>query len=67
MQRLLMGKGARRKISGVERADGGKDEDDFNEDELDDPKARAGLKKARIADEKTYKPKVYKWRAERKR
>ena len=55
MQRLLMGKGASRKISGVERVDG---EDDEDEEEFTQPTK---------VDEKTWKPRVYKWRVERKR
>ena len=55
MQRLLMGKGASRKISGVERIDGEDDEDD---EEFTRPTK---------VDEKTWKPRVYKWRVERKR
>ncbi|KAJ7193388.1 u3 small nucleolar RNA-associated protein 11 [Mycena pura] len=64
MQKQLMGKGARRKIAGVEAVEGVDDEED--EDELD---ARRGKRRApprRAADEKTYKPRVYKWRLERK-
>ena len=56
MQRLLMGKGASRKISGVERVDEDEDED---EDE--------GMSRSKKVDEKTWKPRVYKWRIERKR
>ena len=57
MQKALMGKGAARKMSGVERVD-----DDGNDDS-DDEDARRPKK----ADEKTWKPRVYKWRVERKR
>ena len=56
MQRLLMGKGASRKISGVERVDG----DDEDEEDEDTPRSKK-------VDEKTWKPRVYKWRVERKR
>ncbi|KAJ6621096.1 small-subunit processome [Mycena sp. CBHHK59/15] len=67
MQRQLMGKGARRKIAGVEAVEGGDDDDDMeDEDEVD---ARRGKRKetVRKVDPKTYKPRVYKWRLERKR
>ena len=56
MQRLLMGKGASRKISGVERVD--EDEDEGDDDD--------GMPRSKV-DEKTWKPRVYKWRIERKR
>ena len=56
MQRLLMGKGASRKLSGVEKVD---DEDDGDDDE-DAPRPKK-------VDEKTWRPRVYKWRVERKR
>ncbi|KAI0347675.1 u3 small nucleolar RNA-associated protein 11 [Trametopsis cervina] len=59
MQKLLMGKGASRKLSGLEKVQGGKDED--NADDSDQER------RPRNADEKTWKPKVYKWRLERKR
>ncbi|KAH7930498.1 u3 small nucleolar RNA-associated protein 11 [Leucogyrophana mollusca] len=58
MQRLLMGKGGRRKLRGVEEV--GADRDNEDEDE-DIPPRRVK------ADEKAYKPRVYKWRIERKR
>ncbi|KAF9015591.1 small-subunit processome [Cyathus striatus] len=63
MQRLMMGKGARKKISGVEKVEGEESEED--EDEID---ARKGKRRelVRKVDEKTYKPRVYKWRLERK-
>ncbi|KAK7064035.1 small-subunit processome [Favolaschia claudopus] len=66
MQRQMMGKGARRKISGVEAVEG-PDSDEEDEDEVD---ARRGKRKAPAAkyiDPKTFKPRVYKWRLERKR
>ncbi|KAF9643454.1 u3 small nucleolar RNA-associated protein 11 [Thelephora ganbajun] len=60
MQRLLMGKGRTKKLKGVEvvkgRDDG--DEDEDGGDHGDRP-ARTG--------EKIYKPRMYKWKAERKR
>jgi len=61
MQRLLAGKGGRRKLRGVEEV--GAENKDEDEDEMDDTAAS----KASKADEKTYKPRVYKWRIERKR
>jgi U3 small nucleolar RNA-associated protein 11 len=64
MQRQMMGKGARKKIAGVEAIEGARDEE-VDEDEVD---ARRGKHRApvRKVDEKTYKPRVYKWRLERK-
>ncbi|KAG1889515.1 u3 small nucleolar RNA-associated protein 11 [Suillus subluteus] len=61
MQRLLAGKGGRRKLRGVEEV--GAENNDEDEDEMDDTAAS----KASKTDEKTYKPRVYKWRIERKR
>jgi U3 small nucleolar RNA-associated protein 11 len=65
MQRLMMGKGARKKISGVEKLEGDEEEEDEDEDEID---ARRGKqrKSVRKVDETTYKPRVYKWKLERK-
>ncbi|KAI0801134.1 small-subunit processome [Fomes fomentarius] len=54
MQRLLMGKGASRKLSGVEKVE----DDDGDKEDEDTPRHK---------DEKTWKPRVYKWRVERKR
>ncbi|KAJ7040385.1 u3 small nucleolar RNA-associated protein 11 [Mycena alexandri] len=65
LQRQMMGKGARKKISGVEAVEGA-DDDEENEDEVD---ARRGKRRApvrKVVDTKTYKPRVYKWRLERK-
>ncbi|KAG2159626.1 u3 small nucleolar RNA-associated protein 11 [Suillus bovinus] len=61
MQRLLAGKGGRRKLRGVEEV--GAENDDEDEDRMDDLAAS----KASKVNEKTYKPRVYKWRIERKR
>ena len=58
MQKLLMGKGASRKLKGVERVD-----DEGGNDEEDDDDRRPAKK----VDEKTWKPRVYKWKLERKR
>ncbi|KAJ7675388.1 u3 small nucleolar RNA-associated protein 11 [Mycena rosella] len=64
LQRQMMGKGARKKIAGVEAVEGA-DDDEEDEDEVD---ARRGKRRApvRKVDEKTYKPRIYKWRLERK-
>ncbi|CDO75489.1 hypothetical protein BN946_scf184935.g25 [Trametes cinnabarina] len=56
MQKALMGKGASRKLRGVERVDAEEDADDEDED-----------RPPKKVDEKTWKPRVYKWRLERKR
>jgi len=66
MQRKLMGKGARKKIKSIEKVGAQADEDAIDEDELD---ARKGKHRhlTRRVDEATYKPRVYKWRLERKR
>ncbi|EPQ60368.1 small-subunit processome [Gloeophyllum trabeum ATCC 11539] len=58
MQRLLMAKGGARKIRGLEKVEG----DDRDESEDDEPK-----RGRKPVDEKAYKPRVYKWRLERKR
>jgi U3 small nucleolar RNA-associated protein 11 len=59
MQRLLMGRGARRKLRGVEKVESGEDDEDPEDDD--------SRKKKPAANEKLYKPRVYKWRQERKR
>ena len=64
MQRLLMGRGARRKLKGMEKVENDKSEDREDDDEAD---ARKGKRKITPIDEKLYKPRVYKWRQERKR
>ena len=66
MQRLMMGKGAAQKISAVEKVGNEDDEDSDDEDALD---ARGGrrTKKTKTVDEATYKPRVYKWKLERKK
>lgn len=65
MQRLMMGKGARRKIKGIEKVEGD-DEEEEDEDEID---ARRGKRRSlpRRIDEEAYRPRVYKWRQERKK
>jgi len=65
MQRLLMGKGARTKIVGVEKANGGFESEE-DEDEIDARKGRRS-KLVKKIDEELYKPRVYKWKMERKR
>jgi len=63
MQRLLMGKGGRKKVRGVERLDG------EEEDDSDDAGDRRGssFRPKEAVDEKAYRPREYKWRLERKR
>ncbi|KAG6866054.1 hypothetical protein C0991_009151 [Blastosporella zonata] len=64
MQRLMMGKGGRKKIAAAEKVE---DDSDSEEDE-DEVDARKGKqKKAPKTNDETYKPRVYKWRLERKR
>ena len=61
MQKLLMGKGSSKRIRGLEKVEGEKsDEDDEDEDV-------SKSRKLDKADEKAYKPRVYKWKVERKR
>jgi len=66
MQRLMMGKGARRKIQAVEKVDDVKDDDEEDEDEID---AQRGKRRNRVRsmNEEIYRPRVYKWRLERKK
>lgn len=65
MQRLLMGKGARTKIAAVEKVNGDSESEE-DEDEID---ARKGRRRNSVkkVDEEMYKPRVYKWKMERKR
>lgn len=65
MQRLMMGKGARKKISAVEKVEGDED-DEEDEDEVDARKGKR-RKSTRKVDEAAYKPRVYRWKLERKR
>lgn len=58
MQKALMGKGGSRKIRGVEKV---ADDGDDDERDSDDDRPR------RKVDDKVWKPRVYKWRLERKR
>jgi U3 small nucleolar RNA-associated protein 11 len=66
MQRLMMGKGGRRKLRGAEKVEGGSEDEDDDEDEIDARKGKVPARKNRVDDD-TYKPRVYKWRLERKR
>ncbi|VDB86620.1 unnamed protein product [Peniophora sp. CBMAI 1063] len=61
MQRLLMNKGGSKKLEGVQKV-GDVDGGDESDDSLDDRP-----RPAKRVDEKVYKPRVYKWRAERKK
>lgn len=65
MQRQMMGKGGRKKIQGVEKVEGDDGDEDEDQDEID---ARHGKRRpsSRQVDEATYRPRVYKWRLERK-
>ncbi|GLB35943.1 putative U3 small nucleolar RNA-associated protein 11 [Lyophyllum shimeji] len=65
MQRLMMGKGGRKKISGAEKVEGDSESEE-DEDEIDARKGKP-RKSSRTVNEETYKPRVYKWRLERKR
>jgi U3 small nucleolar RNA-associated protein 11 len=69
MQRLLMAKGGRRKLSGVQLVEGETRADEEDEDEIDSRKGRQQAKPStpNSIEEKAYKPRVYKWRLERKR
>ncbi|KAI0039097.1 u3 small nucleolar RNA-associated protein 11 [Auriscalpium vulgare] len=62
MQKLLMGKGGSMKLKGVEKV--GENEGDSEDEEMGDSRRKSGP--GPVA-EKAYKPRVYKWRAERKR
>jgi U3 small nucleolar RNA-associated protein 11 len=53
MQRMLMGKGRSKKVKGVERVE--------ESDEEGEDSGRRGV------EEKEYRPRVFRWRAERKR
>ncbi|TDL28256.1 u3 small nucleolar RNA-associated protein 11 [Rickenella mellea] len=66
MQRLMMGKGARRKVRGAERVDSGAEDGESDDGEDDDGRRKGGSSGKGIND-KAYKPRVYKWKVERKR
>lgn len=67
MQRQLMGKGGRKKIAGVEKVEGDDDDEEEDEDEIDARRGKRRPSSTRQVDETTYRPRVYKWRLERKR
>lgn len=68
MQRLLMGKGGKKKIQGVEKVEGdGDDDEEETQDEIDARRGRKQKSSRKVVDEATYRPRVYKWRLERKR
>ena len=58
MQRMLMGKGRSKKVKGVERVEAS-DEEGEGED--------TGRRGGEAVEERLYRPRVYRWRAERKR
>lgn len=60
MQRLLVGKGGRKKVRGAELVE--EEDRDSAEDEAEDDSPRN-----KKSDPSVYKPRVYKWRIERKR
>lgn len=66
MQRRLMGKGGSLKLRGVEKVEGGGDKEELNEDELDSMKIKKSVQ-AQMKKDRVYKPRVYKWRSERKK
>jgi len=67
MQKALMGKGGRRKLRGVEEVEGGNEDGGEDEDARDDRRSGKGKGGGKVVDEKTWKPRVYKWRLERQR
>jgi len=62
-----MGKGGRRKLRGVEKVEDDNGDGSEDDDEKDDRRAAKGRRNGKKVDEKTWKPRVYKWRLERKR
>ncbi|KAF8579216.1 hypothetical protein K439DRAFT_1620706 [Ramaria rubella] len=66
IQKLMMGKCATWKIHGVDKADGEDMKDEEEEDALDARKGKWWKVDVGM-EEKPYKPRVYKWRAERKK
>ena len=70
MQRLLMGKGGKKKIQGVEKVEGDDDDEEDREETQDEIDARRGKRQKstfKVVNETTYRPRIYKWRLERKR
>lgn len=66
MQRMLMGQGGRMKVRGVEKVGGEDEDDELDEDELDSMKIKKS-DRIKAKNDQTYKPRVYKWRLERKK
>lgn len=62
-----MGKGASKKISATQKEENDGDDSEDDEDARDARKGRPAKKSQKIVNEETYKPKVYKWKLERKR
>jgi U3 small nucleolar RNA-associated protein 11 len=65
MQRALMGKGARKKLAAPEQLGG--DDEGEDEDDFDKPRKKRSASKITPVDPSTYKPRVYKWKPERKK
>lgn len=67
LQRAMMGKGARQKIAAAEKT--GEDDEDSEDDQdaLDARKGKPSKSRPKTVNEETYKPRVYKWKLERKR
>ncbi|KIY51258.1 u3 small nucleolar RNA-associated protein 11 [Fistulina hepatica ATCC 64428] len=65
MQRLMMGKGSRKRVKAAERVEASDAEDSSDEDALD---ARGGkpLKSKLRQHEENYRPRIYKWKLERR-
>jgi U3 small nucleolar RNA-associated protein 11 len=61
-----MGKGGSLKLRGVEKIGGEDEDEELNEDELDSMKIRKSSQ-LRSKKDAVYKPKVYRWRLERKK
>lgn len=59
MQKYIMGKGATRKLRGAEKVEDNGDDEDADDDMVE--------RRPKKVDEKTWKPRVYKWRVERKK
>ncbi|EJD03662.1 u3 small nucleolar RNA-associated protein 11 [Fomitiporia mediterranea MF3/22] len=66
MQRALMGKGGSLKLRGVEKVEGEDEDNGLNEDELDSMRIKRSEKMS-AKKEQAYKPRVYRWRLERKK
>ncbi|KAF9056585.1 small-subunit processome [Panaeolus papilionaceus] len=66
MQRLMMGKGSNKKIRGPERVEGPDEDEEEDEDAIDARKGKRRIE-TKVVDEASYRPRVYKWKLERKR